>query len=264
MITGASSGIGQVCANYLTEAGHRVYRASRHPQAGAFDASFNIPMDVDDERAVRDGTDRIVKAEGRIDVVVNAAGYGLAGSVEDTSIAEAKAQFETNFFGIVRVCQGVLPQMRAQRGGLIINISSIGGLISIPFQAFYSASKFAVEGMTEALRLEVRSFGVRVVLIEPGDFRTQFSARRRMAQESERSSVYRESFRKALSLSEASEAKAEPPTSVARLVERVIRKRSPKLRYTVGPAFERISPRLKTVLPYGLTEWLTLKYFDLL
>lgn len=264
LVTGASSGIGQACAGHLASKGHRVYRASRHPQPGAFDPSFNIPMNVDDAQSVGDGLGRILKAEGRIDVVVNAAGYGLAGSIEDTSIAEAQAQFETNFFGVVRVCRGVLPQMRAQHSGLIINVSSIGGLISIPFQAFYSASKFAVEGLTEALRLEVGSFGIRVVLIEPGEFQTNFAARRATASGSEASTAYRERFRKALAKAEADEANGHAPVAVARLVERIMRNPSPRLRYTVGPTFERISPRLKSLLPDRLTAWLTLRYFGLL
>src|SRR5215210_851396 len=112
-------------------------------------------MDVGEEGSIGEGVEQVLEAEGRIDAVVNCAGFGIAGAVEDTSIEEAKAQFETNFFGVLRVCQAVLPAMRERRSGLIINISSIAGLISVPFQGFYSASKFALEGLTEALRLEV-------------------------------------------------------------------------------------------------------------
>lgn len=240
-----------------------MYRASRSLQNDMAGPSGNISMDVDDEASVRQAISRVIKKEGRIDVVVNCAGFGIAGAVEDTSIEEAKAQFETNFFGVLRVCQAVLPNMRERGSGLIINISSIAGLISVPFQGFYSASKFALEGLTEALRLEVAPFGIRVVLVEPGDFQTRFSANRRKVARSENSSAYRERLAKALSISEKDESKGHHPVAIARLIERIIRKPSPKLRYSIGPLFERLTPTLKNVLPYRLTEWLTMKYFDL-
>jgi NAD(P)-dependent dehydrogenase (short-subunit alcohol dehydrogenase family) len=263
LITGASSGIGKACADYLQQAGHSVYRASRSLQTGDGAASTNVRMDVDDNASVAQAVGQIIDKEGRIDVVVNCAGFGIAGSVEDTSVEEAKAQFETNFFGVLRVCHAVLPIMRQQGSGLIINISSIAGLISVPFQGFYSASKFALEGMTEALRLEVSPFGIRVVLVEPGDFQTGFSASRRKVASSENSSAYRNSLAKALSVSEKDESKGHQPIAIARLIERIIRNPSPKLRYSIGPVFERLSPTLKNILPYRLTEWLTMKYFDL-
>lgn len=263
LITGASSGIGKVCADYLQKAGYTVYRASRRLQNEPEGDSGNVHMDVDDEASVRRGVTQIIEKEGRIDVVVNCAGFGIAGSVEDTSIDEAKAQFETNFFGVLRVCQAVLPTMRQQRSGLIINISSIAGLISVPFQGFYSASKFALEGMTEALRLEISPFGIRVVLVEPGDFQTEFSANRRKVVHSENSTAYRDHLAKALSVSEKDESKGHQPIAIAHLIARIIRNPSPKLRYSIGPLFERLTPTLKNILPYKLTEWLTMKYFDL-
>ena len=263
LITGASSGIGKVCADHLQQSGYRVYRASRSLQDDTTGDSGNISLDVDDESSVQEAISRIIEKEGRIDVVVNCAGFGIAGAVEDTSIEEAKAQFETNFFGVLRVCQAVLPSMREKGSGLIINISSIAGLISVPFQGFYSASKFALEGLTEALRLEVSPFGIKVVLVEPGDFQTAFSANRRKVARSENSSAYRDHLARALSVSEKDESKGHHPIAIARLIERIIRNPSPKLRYSIGPLFERLTPALKNVLPYRLTEWLTMKYFDL-
>lgn len=263
LITGASSGIGKACADYLQLAGYSVYRASRSLKTGDGADSTNICMDVDEDASVAQAVRQLIDKEGRIDVVVNCAGFGIAGSVEDTSVEEAKAQFETNFFGVLRVCQAVLPAMREQRSGLIINISSIAGLISVPFQGFYSASKFALEGLTEALRLEVSPFGIRVVLVEPGDFQTGFSANRRKVAHSENSTAYRDRLAKALSVSEKDESKGHQPIAIAQLIERIIRNPSPKLRYSIGPLFERLSPTLKNILPYKLTEWLTMKYFDL-
>lgn len=241
-----------------------MYRASRSLKNDTDGDSGNVCMDVDDEDSVRRAVGQVIEKEGRIDVVVNCAGFGIAGAVEDTSIEEAKAQFETNFFGVLRVCQAVLPIMREQGSGLIINISSIAGLISVPFQGFYSASKFALEGLTEALRLEVSPFGIRVVLVEPGDFQTGFAANRRKVAHSDNTTAYGDRLAKALSVSEKDESKGHHPIAIARLIERIIRNPSPKLRYSVGPLFERLTPALKHILPYRLTEWLTMKYFDLL
>ena len=143
LITGASSGIGKICAEYLHGRGYKVYGASRTPPSGI--GYPHIRMDVNDDGSVIAGMGEVVDKEGRIDVVVNCAGFGIAGSVEDTSLDEAKAQFETNFFGVLRVCKAVLPSMRRAGSGLIINISSIAGVVSLPFQGFYSAGKFALE-----------------------------------------------------------------------------------------------------------------------
>lgn len=220
-------------------------------------------MNVDTDAQVQEGVGRIIEREGRLDVVVNCAGVGIAGPIEETSIEEAKALFETNFFGAMRVCRAALPFMRRQQSGLIVNISSIGGLISIPFQGLYSASKFALEGLTEALRTEVLAFGIRVVLIEPGDFKTPFRERRPKSAESEKSTSYGDGFSKVLATVEKDEMNGHDPEAIARLIERIISNPSPRLRYTVGPTFQRISPRLKAVFPHRLTEWLTLKYFKL-
>jgi len=260
IITGASSGIGKTCAEHLQQRGHKVYSCSRSTADDL--PAGKISLDVDDDDSVNLAIKKVFDKEGRIDVVVNCAGFGIAGAVEDTSIEEAKAQFETNFFGVLRVCQAVLPAMREQGSGLIINISSIAGLISVPFQGFYSASKFALEGLTEALRLEVSPFGIGVVLVEPGDFQTGFSANRRKVVRSENSTAYRDRLAKALSVSEKDESKGHHPIAIAHLIERIIRNPSPKLRYSIGPLFERLTPTLKNVLPYRLTEWLTMKYFD--
>ncbi len=263
LITGASSGIGEVCARHLHSAGHRVYGAGRRFQKQSPLAFETILMDVNRDEDVQAGIERIAEREGRLDVVVNCAGVGISGPIEETSIEEARALFETNFFGTVRVCRAALPLMRGQGSGLIINVSSIGGLISIPFQGFYSASKFAIEGLTEALRTEVMAFGIRVVLVEPGDFKTPFQERRPKSAASEKSTAYADGFGKVLAAVEKDEMNGHDPISIARLMERIIRNPSPRLRYTVGPSFQRLSPRLKAVFPHKLTEWLTLRYFKL-
>jgi NAD(P)-dependent dehydrogenase (short-subunit alcohol dehydrogenase family) len=261
LITGASSGIGRGCAEYLQGRGYKIYGASRTPQPADLGWQ-SIQLDVNDDASVIDGIRQVLEAEGRLDVVVNCAGFGIAGAVEDTSIAEAKAQFETNFFGVLRVCKAVLPAMRHQRSGLIINISSIAGVVSLPFQAFYSAGKFALEGMSEALRMEVQPYGIRIVLVEPGDFRTQFAANRKLTEEAQNNSSYKEKFGKALAVFEKEESNGADPLAIAHLIERLIRKSNPKLRYSVGPAFQRIVPALKQILPHKVYERLFMKYYN--
>jgi len=272
LITGASSGIGKACAEHLHQRGYRVYGTSRSAskfpdepatvtdQSGTF---HMISMDVTSDESVEQGIQWILNQERQIDIVVNNAGYGLAGAVEDTELEEAKAQLETNFFGVVRVCRAVLPGMRQQNGGYIINISSIGGLVGIPFQGFYSASKFALEGLTESLRIEVQPYGIKVVLIEPGDFNTDLTINRRKAKAAELGSVYQSKFTKALGVMEADEMHGPSPERIGFLLERIITTKSPRLRYITGPASEKLTKELKKFLPPDIFEWLLMKYYKL-
>lgn len=176
LVTGASSGFGLFIANDLHAAGYRVYGASRRAVGGPDGGFQAIAMDVDDDASVAAGVGAIVAREGRLDVLVSNAGIGIAGSLEDTTTQEAKAQFETNFFGNHRVCRAALPHLRAQESSHIVVIGSLAGLFGIPFQGMYSASKFALEGYCESLRIELRHTGVRVAIVEPGDFATGFTA----------------------------------------------------------------------------------------
>ena len=263
LIAGASTGIGRVCAEYLAQKGMAVYGASRSLKAGNQSGFTALHMDVTDDNSVRQGIQQIVNEQGRLDVVVNCAGYGIAGAVEETSPEEAMAQFDTNFFGTHRVCRAVLPIMRKQKSGVIINISSLAGLLAVPFQSFYSASKFAMEGMTEALRMELRPFGIRVVLIEPGDFKTDFPVNRTSSADSQKSDVYRDALERSVGVMREEEKLGKVPLPVARLIERIIASPSPRLRYTIGPFGERMGPKLKAILPYRLYEYLFMKHYKL-
>src|SRR4029077_11333525 len=263
LITGASSGIGRTCAEYLAGRGMTVYGASRSLAPGNAGSFHSLRMDVTDDESVQQGVRQVYEQSRRIDVVINCAGYGIAGAVEETSPQEAMEQFDTNFFGVHRVCRAVLPLLRQQRDGVVINISSLAGLLSVPFQAFYSASKFAMEGMTEALRMEVRPFGIRVALIEPGDFKTDFPANRRNSADSQQSNVYRESLERCVGVMREEEKNGKVSLPVARLVERIINDPSPRLRYTVGPFGERLGPKLKSILPYRVYEYLFMKHYKL-
>lgn len=263
LITGASSGIGKAAAEYLLEKGHTVYGASR--TAADRNLSFTaLKMDVNNDDSVNEAISLIINKEGKIDVVINCAGFGVAGSIEDTSFDEAKALFETNFFGVFRVCKAVIPGMRKQKAGLIINIGSLAGLVPIPFQAFYSSSKFAIESMTEALRMELLSFGIRVILIEPGDFNTEFTANRKMAAQSEINDTYREKFSRAVSIMEKDESNGPAPVKIAELIGRIMDNPSPRLRYTTGKLSQILPVKLRNFLPHKLSEYLLMKYYGLL
>ena len=258
LITGASAGFGKACAEHLGRLGHRVYGTSRRaefPGAAELRSSpLLLPMDVCDDDSVRRAVDFVRKQEGRIDVVVNNAGVGLAGAVEDTSVAEARALFETNFFGVLRVCRAVLPTLRAQGSGLIVNVSSLAGFVTVPFQGFYSASKNALESMSDALRMELRPFGMRVTLLEPGDFKTGFTENRVYTAGSGEGSVYRESCRRAVAVMEHDEQNGADPRQLAELLAKIIADPSPRHRYPVGALSQRLAVAARRVLPSALLE----------
>jgi len=250
LVTGASAGIGRACADHLHRAGWVTVGASRRGTTA--DGCTGLVMDVDDDASVRDGVRHVLDAHGRIDALVAAAGWGVAGPVEHTTVGEARAQLETNFWGCVRAVQAVLPVMRAQRGGRVVLISSIVGVIGIPFQAFYSASKFALEGLGEALAYEVAPFGIHVTLVQPGNVRTEFTARRHMAAGGD--AAYDAAVARAVGAMERDERNGVPPEDVAALVRRILDARQPPRRVSVGKASERVGLLAKRLLPYRVFE----------
>ncbi len=265
LITGASSGIGQACAEHLAKNGWRVFGTSRvASSAPSTSVPFEmVTMDVEDENSVRKCVDSVIAWAGRLDAVVNNAGISIMGSVEDTSIEEAKAQLETNFFGVLRVCRATLPILRRQGGGHVINISSLAGIIGLPFSGLYSASKFALEGVSESLRMECRAFGICVVLVEPGDFRTNITARRRTVQAAETNDAYRAAFAHCKKKQDEDEANAQSPETVARLVARILNDPNPRTRYAVGMFTQTMVVPLKRILPQRLFEWMARQAFGM-
>ena len=263
LVTGASSGIGLVCAQRLQQRGYQVYGASRHIAPSVAPHIHCLSMNVDDDESVRRSVAQIIETKARIDVVINCAGYGVAGAIEDTSIEEIRAQFETNLFGVVRVCQHVLPTMRQQKSGLIINVSSLAGLTALPFQGIYSASKFALEGMTESMRMEVAPFGIRVVLIEPGDFATGFTGQRRRAAAAHALSPYHVECEKALGRMAHDETHGSHPEIIAALIERIIATPAPRLRYSAGLMAQRFGVALKPFLSQKFYEKMLMRMYGL-
>jgi len=261
IVTGASSGIGRACAERLAGRGMRVFGFSRS-SPGTDAAIEHVATDVTDDVAVRAGVDRVLRETARIDLLLNCAGYGLAGAVADTSIAEAQCQFDVNFFGALRLCRAVVPVMQRQRTGLIVNMSSLGGLFGLPFQGIYSATKFALEGLTDALRHEMRPFGVDVVSIEPGDVRTEITRRRVRAQASAAPSAHGEQFRAAMAVIERDESRGVEPAAVADVVERVWLSGSRRPRYACGHPSQKIAARGKSWLPASVFEALIGDHYE--
>ncbi len=252
LITGASSGIGQACADRLHARGRTVVGASRRgTTTGGWDA---VTMDVDSDASVESGLAGLVAEHGRLDAVVTCAGWGLAGAVEETPLAEARQQFETNFWGTVRVVQAALPVMRRQGGGRIVLMSSIVGVVGVPFQAFYTASKFALEGYGEALAYEVAPFGIQVTLVEPGNVRTGFTAARREVPPAGGDAPYADAVARAVGKMAEDEAGGVDPDNVAAVVQRVLEARRPPRRASVGHLDERVGILGKRLLPYRLFE----------
>ena len=262
LITGASSGSGRACADLLHALGYVVYGCNRDPSR--VDAPWRkLAMDVTDEASVARAIETLIAEQGRIDVVVNNAGLVLAGAIEDTSLDEAKSQLDTNLFGAMRVCKAVLPSMRARGAGLIINIGSLAGLVGLPFQGLYSASKFAIEGFTEALRLEVAAFGVEAVVVEPGDIATSVVENRVRAAASGEGSAYRDAFRAVVATYEKEERAGAAPTVVARRILAIVETSRPAPRYAAGPFAQRLLTGLKAFVPAKTFEWGLMLYYGL-
>ena len=249
LVTGASSGIGQAIAQLLAQRGYNVFGTARKPGAAPRTGITMVALDVRSDDSVRTCVERVLSQAGRLDVLVNNAGYNLMGAAEETSLEEAKSQFETNFFGVVRMVNAVLPAMRKAGTGKIINIGSLAGITAIPFGGFYTASKFAIEGYSEALWHELRPLGISVSVIEPGFVHTAIGDATQLAQSS--LTAY-DGVRTRATSALARQVKAGiAPEAVAQAVLRTIESRAPALRYRVGADAVWL-PRLKHAIPWPL------------
>lgn len=259
LITGASSGFGKATAELLVAKGHIVYGTSRktvsHP-----DIHF-LQMDVRDRVSIAEGIRQIIEKEGRIDILVNNAGMGIGGCLELATPYEIELQMGTNFMGCVNVCQQVLPLMRKQRSGKIINLSSIGGVMGLPYQGFYSASKFAIEGFSEALAAEVQRFGISVSIVEPGDATTNFTALRVNSEATLNDPDYGPVFKKTLQLIETEENGGFKPIVLAKTIEKIINAKKPKFSYIVANGEQTLSVYLKRICPRRLFVKILRNYY---
>ena len=249
LVTGASSGIGQATARLLARRGLVVFGTARKPETGQSNGVTMVPLDVRSDESVRACVAEVIAQAGRIDVLVNNAGYSLTGAAEETSIDEAKAQLETNFFGVVRMVNAVLPGMRAAGAGKIINISSLAGSTAIPFSAFYSASKFAVEGYSEALWYEVRPLGIHVSLVEPGFVNTPIGEASPVA--ARPLDAYAATRARMLKAFGHALEGGIPPEQVAQRVLQIVESPNPGLRYRVGAQATWL-PRVRSVVPWSV------------
>ncbi|WP_315584499.1 oxidoreductase [Actinomyces viscosus] len=240
LVTGASSGIGEDTARKLQALGYTVYGAARRTdrlQALAADGIRPLAMDVTDDASMSAGVDRILAETGRIDVLVNNAGYGSYGAIEDVPIDEARRQFEVNVFGLARLTQLVTPHMRTQGSGTIINISSMGGKLTTPLGGWYHATKYAVESLSDALRMELRPFGIDVVVVEPGGIRTEWaSIAADHLEATAEGSAYAVQIKAVAGAmrSESNQRRYSPPEVIARTVGKIVTARHPRTRYAVG------------------------------
>ena len=251
LITGISSGFGKKTAELLTEKGNKVYGTVRK------DTDINplvniLKMDLTDQQSVQLAVNQVLQKEGRIDVLVNNAGMHTGGSIETTAVENAKMQLDTNIMGMVYMLREVLPAMRKQMSGTIINLGSIGGLMGLPFQGFYSASKFAIEGLSEALRMELKPFNINVVVINPGDFHTNNTANRRNFLANSANDPYAEQFAKTLAVIEKDENAGWAPDVLARKLVKIIETKNPCHRYVIASAEQKLAVLLKRILPSGL------------
>jgi len=263
-ITGTSSGIGRSCADFLSKAGYTVYGTSRKKIMDPSPPYETLEMDVSIQSSIQGAVDYILSKEKRIDVVINNAGIGISGSVEDGSADEIMLQMDTNFFGLIRVCKTVLPILRKQRSGLIINISSVGGIAGLPFQGYYCASKFAMEGISEALRYELKEFNIGVVIVEPGDMRTGFTGSRIISSGAGESSAYHTQFARTLDKIVDDENHGADPLKVARCIHNIINSRSPRFRYVPAKFSQRLVPLLKKILPSALFFYIIENHYRIL
>lgn len=251
LITGASTGLGESVATYLAGRGYTVYGTSRSKTAA--NGFVMLPMDVTNTDSVRQTVEQIIAQTGRIDVLINNAGLGIAGPVEALPLDEVERVFDTNVLGVIRAVQAVLPGMRQQKSGLIVNISSIAAEAGLPYRGAYSATKAAVDRLTETLRLEVASFGIQICSIQPGGVRTDINKNRiRVSLPSD--NVYKETFERTYELIDQSVEEGLDASVFGPLLDQIINTSSVARIYRIGKPLEKVSVLLKRLLPIGLYE----------
>lgn len=262
-ITGGSSGIGKSTGEYLLTKGYEVYGTSRSPQRYEDTSAFPLlAMDVTDVTSIKNCIAVLLEKTGRIDVLINNAGVGITGPLEETPQSEIEKAFATNYYGPLHVINAVLPQMRAQASGKIINVTSIAAYMGLPYRAIYSASKAALEITAEAYRMEIAQFGIEMTNVAPGDFATNIASGRYHAPELE-NSPYKADYGKTLQIMNEHVDSGSDPLDMAKAVHRIIETKNPKVRYQVGASLQKLSIVLKKILPSKMYESMLMKHYKL-
>lgn len=262
LITGGSSGIGKAIGDFLVDKGFTVYGTSRNPENISQSKFPLVALDVRKTETIYSCIGEILAKSGRIDVVINNAGVGITGPLEEIPTEEIKNNFETNLFGPIEVMKAVLPQMRTQNSGLIINVTSIAGYMGLPFRSVYSASKGALELITEAMRMETKQFGVHITNVAPGDFATNIAAGRYHAPVIKGSS-YEKTYGETLSELNNHVDSGSNPLEMAQAIYKIIQEPNPKIHYKVGAFMQKFSIVLKRVLPDAIFEKMLMKHYKL-
>ena len=263
LITGGSSGIGKSVATFLSEKGYIVYGTSRNPNKIKEKLLFKlITLDITDVNSIRNTVNEIVTKEGRLDVLINNAGVGITGPIEETPDDEIKKAFQTNVFGPIDIIKAVLPQMRNQNSGIIINVTSIAGYMGLPYRGVYSATKGTLELLTEALRMEVKDFNIEMTNVAPGDFATNIASGRYHSPVLE-NSPYKLPYGNTLKLMNDHVDQGGDPIEMAKVIFKILKTKKPKVHYKVGAFMQKFSIVLKRILPDRVYEKLLLKHYKL-
>lgn len=262
LITGGSSGIGKSVGEFLSKKGFKVYGTSRNPENIDNSIFPLVALDVRNVESIENAVSEIIKKEGRIDIVINNAGVGITGALEEIPTSEIKNNFETNFFGPIEVMKAVLPQMRSQKSGLIINITSIAGYMGLPYRSVYSASKGALELITEALRMEVKDFGIHITNVAPGDFATNIASGRFHAPLIQ-GSAYEIPYGNTLKMMDEYVNSGSNPEEMALAIFKIIETPVPKIHYKVGIFMQKFSIVLKRILPDKVYEKMLMNHYKL-
>ncbi|MFC5195960.1 SDR family oxidoreductase [Bizionia hallyeonensis] len=262
LITGGSSGIGKSVGDYLTLKGFTVFGTSRSPEKYTTSNFPILGLDVNKSYTISDTVNRVIEKAGRLDVVINNAGVGITGPIEEIPEEEIRNNFETNFFGPINVIKAVLPQMRKQQSGLIINVTSIAGYMGLPYRGVYSASKGALELITEAFRMEIKAFNIQMTNVAPGDFATNIASGRYHAPVLE-DSPYKGPYGNTLRLMDTHVDTGKDPLEMAKAIHKIINTPKPKVHYKVGEFMQKFSIVLKRILPDKVYEKLLMNHYKL-
>ncbi len=260
LITGSSSGIGKAIADFLFKKGYKIYGTSRKPKEN--NTFPMVTLDVTKKETISAAINNVIAEAGKIDVLINNAGVGITGPIEETPDEEIKKAFDTNYFGPLNVIKEVLPHMRENRSGLIINITSIAGYMGLPYRGIYSATKSALEITTEAFRMELKDFNIKMTNVAPGDFATNIASGRYHAPVLE-NSPYKKAYGNTLKLMNEHVDAGKDPELMALAVYKIIRTKNPRGHYKVGEFLQKFSIGLKRILPDKLYEKLLLNHYKL-